>query len=65
MVHANESSEQRKNDPSPEEIRRRAAKIRSRWSHRVRESRRRFESPIWAVPIIAVSDLVLDATRDA
>lgn len=50
-------------DPTPEQIRSRAEKIRRKWSERVRESRRRLKLHKWSVPVIEVAEIERDPGR--
>ncbi|TWU00959.1 hypothetical protein [Stieleria varia] len=49
-------------DPTPEQIRKRSQEVRSRWSKRVRASRRCLPAPVWMPPTIAVTEVVIDNT---
>ena len=44
-------------DPSPHEIRERAASIRRQWSKRVLERRRVWVAPTWFPPLILIGDM--------
>lgn len=48
------------NDPTPEQIRRRAESIRRRWSARVRKSRYRLHQDPWSVPMIDCTEIESD-----
>lgn len=45
-------------DPTPEQIRQRAAEVRRRWSKRVVERRQAWVAPPWMPPLVMTIELV-------
>jgi hypothetical protein len=58
MISKPEASDRDANDPTPDQIRKRAAEVRRRWSRRVHKSRRVTAESTWAPPLILTIELL-------
>ena len=64
MSELHETFERRPCDPTPTEIRRRAASIRKRWSKSLRSRRRVGIAPTWQPPLILGVDWMRVLTQE-
>lgn len=58
MIWKIEHEDRELSDPTPQEIRERAAEIRKRWSPRVAERRKVAPEPRWSPPLVLTIELV-------